>query len=100
MQNRREMDLVRPSSERRNECDPSVVAQDGALAARLALDDVAVQAASGLAHVPRLRSELALKDGRHERIGIDLSVRMMEGDSDRLTSILEDIHVSHVGQTA
>src|SRR6266850_246184 len=96
----REMDLVRPACEWRDEGDPSVVIEHGPLTSALALDDIAVKAPAGLAHVPRFCIELALYDRRHEWIGVDLSVRMAQGDADDLSSVLEDIDVTNVGQPA
>src|ERR1700693_144308 len=72
----RDGDLVRPARERRDERDPALVAQHGSLAAPLALDDVAVQAPTRLAYVSRLGGELSLDDRGHERVGVDLAVRM------------------------
>src|SRR5882762_8907022 len=100
MIDRREMHLVRPAREGRDECNPTIVGKDDPLGAALALDDVAVKASAGLAHVPRLGTQLTLDDWRHEWIRVDLSVRMAERDADNLASILEDVDVADVGQPA
>src|SRR5439155_4790621 len=82
MCDRREVDLVRPERKLGHKRDPALIAEDPAYAVLLGFDDVAVQAAPRLALVPRLGRELALQDRRHEWVGIDLSMRMAEGDTD------------------
>jgi hypothetical protein len=94
----REVHLIRPASERWNECDPEFVSQHSALAAALSFEDVAVQAPAGLSLMARLCRELALNDRRHEWVGVDLSMRMAERDADCFTSVLEDIDVAHIGK--
>src|SRR5882762_343048 len=98
MIDRREMHLIRPARERRDECDPAIIGEDDPLPAALAVDDVAVKAAAGLAHVSRLGGELALDDWRYEWVGIDLSMGMAERDADHLTAVLEDVDVADVWQ--
>src|ERR1700694_166750 len=100
MAGRREVHLVRPARERRHEGDPAVVAEHRALAALLPFDDIAVQAPSCLPHVTSLGCQLTLNGRRHKGVRVDLPVRMAEGDPDRLTTILEDEYVAHVGQAA
>src|SRR4030088_1845359 len=94
----REMNLIRPAGERGDECDPPLVAKHGSLAGLLAFDHVAVEAPPGLAHVPYLSIQLPLDDRRHERVRVDLPMRMTERHADHLASILEDVDVSDVGQ--
>src|SRR6266566_8347088 len=96
----REMHLVWPPRERRDECEPAIVGKDDPLTAALAFDDIAVKAAAGFAHVPRLGAQLALDDWGYEWIGIDLSMRMAERDADHLASIFEDVDIANVGQPA
>src|SRR5258708_22579484 len=52
----REMDLIWPACEWRDEYDPPLVARDSALAAPLALDDVAAHTPTRPSHVSRLRA--------------------------------------------
>src|SRR5438445_9093106 len=100
MTERREVHLIGPAGERRHECDPVLVAEHRALASSLALEYVAIEAASGLAHVLGLGPELSLQDGWNEWIRVDLTVRVAQGDADLLPAVLEDVDVSHVGEAA
>src|SRR3981081_2698081 len=100
MSDRRQVHLIRPARERWYECDPVLILEHGARGATLAFENVAVQAPSCLAPVPRLGRQLALDDRRYERIGVDLSVWMTERHADHLASVLEDEDVADVGQTA
>src|ERR1041384_5217661 len=93
-----EVDLVRPACEWRYERDPPLVADHGAHSVLLAGDHLAVEAATGLAHVPGLRSELTLENRRKERVGVDLSVRVAQGDAYLLPAVLEDVDVTNAGQ--
>src|SRR5205823_4485927 len=77
-----------------------LVFEDPSHPALLCLDHVTVETAPGLALVPRLRGELALQDWRHERVRVDLAVRMAERDPDLLAAILEDVHVLDVWKAA
>src|SRR5258708_38812397 len=96
----REMDLIWPACEWRDECDPPLVAQHGPLAAALALDDVAVQTPAGPSHVPRLGGQFTLDDRGNKWICVKLAVGMAQGDADRLASVLEHEHVPDVGEAA
>src|ERR1700682_485734 len=96
----REVNLIRPARERWYERDPALVLEHGALAATLALENVAVQAPPCLAPVPRLGGQLALDDRRHEWIGVDLSVWMTERDANHFASVLEHEDVADVVQPA
>src|SRR5258708_33733695 len=96
----REMDLIWPACEWRDECDPPLVAQHGPLAAALALDDVAVQTPAGPSHVPRLGGQFTLDYRGNKWIWLDLAVRMAQGDADRLASVLEHEHVPDLGEPA
>src|SRR5258708_31818056 len=96
----REMDLIWPACEWRDECDPLLVAQQGPLAAALAVDAVAVQTPAGPSHVPRLGGQFTLDDRGNKWICVDLAVRMAQGDADRLASVLEHEHVPDVGEPA
>src|ERR1700682_3216385 len=90
----RQVDLVRPARERWDECNPVVIAQHGAPAAPFILDDVAIKTPTRLSQVPCLGRQLSLNYWRHEGICVDLAVGMAQSDADRLTAILEDIHVA------
>jgi len=95
---RSEMHLVRPARECRHERDPALIAGDGAIARTLTLNHIAVETASGSAPMPGLGPQLSF-DGRwHERVSVDLSVRMAQGDADRLASVLEDVDIAHALQ--
>src|SRR5207247_4351197 len=87
----RQVHLVGPACELGHERKPPVVADDRARAALLAGDHVAVEAAAGLPSVSRLRRELALEHRRHERVGVDLAVRVAERDSYLLAAVLEHV---------
>ena len=50
--------------------------------------------------VLELLSQLARRDRRHERIRVDLPVRMMQRDAHLDAAILERHHVLHVGDCA
>src|SRR5260370_165881 len=100
MPGRREVDLVRPAREGRHECDPSFVTQHRPHAVPLAIDDVAVEAMSGLPHMTRFGCELALQDRRDEGIRVDLTVRVAQRDADLLAAVLEHEDVLHVGEPA
>src|SRR5438270_12062551 len=48
--------------------------------------------------MPRLGAQLLLNDRRHERVSVDLSMGMAQGDADSLASVLEDVDITHPGQ--
>src|SRR5438094_6935865 len=91
-----EMNLVGTAREGRHECDPVFVAKDVPLPAALAMNHVAVEAASGFTLVLRLRAELSLQDRRDERIRVDLSVWMAKSHPDFLAAVLEYVDITHV----
>src|ERR1700716_1986777 len=100
MADRREVHLVRPARERGHERDPVPIAQHRALAARLARDHVAVQAATCLALVPGLGAELPLPDRWDERVCVDLPMGMAQRHADFLAAVFEDVDVANIGQPA
>src|SRR5712691_646046 len=100
MTHRCEMHLVRPARERRHERDPVLVAEHGAPASPLALEHVAVKAASGLAHVLGLGPQLSLQNRGNEWIRVDLTVWVAQSDADLLASVFEDVDVAHIGKSA
>ena len=73
-----EVDLIGPAGGARNEGEHPRLAEQTALACRLALDLIAVQAPSRFPGVPAGCAELGLGDRRDVGEGVDLAVRVAQ----------------------
>jgi hypothetical protein len=50
--------------------------------------------------MPSVGSQLVLHHGGHERISVDLAVRMAERYTDRFSAVLEDVDIPDIAEAA
>src|SRR5688572_3627522 len=91
---RRDVNLERITSEKRNVCRERIVpGNQPLLEIDLLLQDIAQETPPGLVHVLAALLELFCDDGRNERIRVDLTVRVVQRHTDSLALVLENKNV-------
>jgi hypothetical protein len=96
---RREVHLDRPARRRRDVGRPPLPGEYHPRAgSALGGQQVGQQVAAGPLPVRRGLGEHPLGPRRHERVGVDLPVRVVQRDPDLLAAVLEAEHLAHAGQ--
>jgi len=110
----RDMDLVRVAGEEGDDGDEGIVLPDetralgleairmgrGGIEAAFEGEPILHERAGVLVEVAAFGFELGFGDGRDERVGVDLAVRVKEGDADFLALVFEDENVFDFGALA